>query len=100
MTERMKQSKERIPDEVLKEIFPKKLKKRGAPEDLYIHLKKMILSGKLKKGQKLTYDGTALDFNVSRGIVHNVISRLKKDRLIISKWRKGSFVAQRHKETR
>ena len=100
MTEKMKQSKERIPDEVLKEIFPKKLKKRGAPEDLYIHLKKMILSGKLKKGQKLTYDGTALDFNVSRGIVYNVISRLKKDGLIISKWRKGSFVAQRHKETR
>ena len=100
MTERMRRPKERIPDEVLKEIFPKKLKKRGAPEDLYIHLKKMILSGKLKKGQKLTYDGTALDFNVSRGIVHNVISRLKKDGLIISKWRKGSFVAQRHKETR
>jgi DNA-binding GntR family transcriptional regulator len=92
MTQRMSRPKERIPDEVLKEIFPKKLKKRGAPEDLYIHLKKMILSGKLKKGQKLTYDGIALDFNVSRGIVHNVISRLKKDRLIISKWRKGLFV--------
>ena len=93
MTERMKQSKERIPDEVLKEIFPKKLKRRGAPEELYTHLKKMILSEKLKKGQKLTYDGIALDFNVSRGIVHNAISRLKKDRLIISKFRKGLFVA-------
>lgn len=92
MTERMKQSKERIPDEVLKGIFPKKLKRRGAPEDLYTHLKKMILSGKLKKGQKLTYDGIALDFNVSRGIVHNVISRLKKDRMIVSKWRKGLFI--------
>ena len=92
MTERMKQSKERIPDEVLKEIFRKKLKRRGAPEDLYTHLKKMILSGKLKKGQKLTYDGIALDFNVSRGIVHNVISRLKKDRMIVSKWRKGLFI--------
>ena len=92
MTQRMSRLKERIPDEVLKEIFPQKLKKRGAPEDLYIHLKKMILSGKLKKGQKLTYDGIALDFNVSREIVHNVISRLKKDRLIISKWRKGLFV--------
>ena len=93
MTERMRRPKERIPDKVIKEIFPKKLKWGGIPEDLYIHLKKMILSGKLKKGQKLTYDGTALDFNVSRGIVHYVISRLKKDRLIISKWRKGSFVA-------
>jgi DNA-binding GntR family transcriptional regulator len=78
MTEKMSRPKERIPDEVIKEIFPKKLKRRGAPEDLYTHLKKMILSEKLKKGQKLTYDGIALDFNVSRGIVHNVISRLRQ----------------------
>jgi len=92
MTERMRRSKDRIPDEVLKEIFPKKLKGGGVPEELYARLKKMILLGKLKKGQKLTYDGVALDLNVSRRIVHNVISRLKKDRLIISKWRKGLFV--------
>ena len=96
----MRKSRDRIPDEVLREIFPEKLRRRETPEELYTLLKKMILSGKLKKGQKLTYDGTALDFNVSRGIVHNVISRLKKDGLIISKWRKGSFVAQRLKETR
>lgn len=93
MTERMGRPKNRIPDEVLKEIFPKRLERRRAPEGLYTHLKKLILSGKLKKGQKLTYDGIALDLNVSRGIVHNVISRLRKDRLIISKSRKGSFVA-------
>ena len=84
---------DRIPDEVLREIFPKKLNRREAPEDLYTHLRRMILSGKLKKGQKLTYDGIALDFNLSRGIVHKVISQLKKDRLIISKWRTGLFVA-------
>ena len=89
----MKILKDRIPNELLKEIFPKKLSRHEAPEDLYAHLKKMILSGKLKKGQKLTYDGIALDLNLSRGIVHKVISRLKKDRLIISKWRKGLFVA-------
>jgi DNA-binding GntR family transcriptional regulator len=52
----------------------------------------MILSGKLKKGQKLAYDGIAQDLNVSRGIVPNVISRLKKDRLIISKRGVGSFI--------
>jgi DNA-binding GntR family transcriptional regulator len=88
----MKESRDRMPDKVLKEIFPKKLKRYGASEKAYSQLKKMILSGKLKKGQKLTYDGIALDFNVSRGIVPKVISRLKKDGLIISKWRKGSFV--------
>ena len=86
-------SRDRIPDEVLREIFPEKLRRRETPEELYTLLKKMILSGKLKKGQKLTYDGIALDFNVSRGIVPKVISRLKKDGLIISKGRKGSFVA-------
>ena len=96
----MKESRERIPDRVLREIFPEKLDGRKAPEELYTHLKKMILSGKLKKGQKLTYDGIALDFNISRGIVHKVISQLKEDGLIISKWGKGSFVAQRLKETR
>jgi len=84
---------DRIPDKVLKDIFPKKLNGRKAPEELYTQLKKMILSGKLKKGQKLTYDGITLDFDVSRGIVHRVISQLKKDRLVISKWRIGLFVA-------
>jgi len=51
MTERMRRSKDRIPDEVLKEIFPKKLKGGGVPEELYARLKKMILLWKLKKGQ-------------------------------------------------
>jgi len=81
-----------ITDKVLKEIFPKKLKGREAPEELYNRLRKRILSGKLKKGQKLSYDGIAQDLNVSKGIVLNVISRLKKDRLIISKRGVGSFI--------
>jgi DNA-binding GntR family transcriptional regulator len=86
-------ARDRIPDEVLKEIFPRRLNRYEASEKVYSHLKKMILSGKLKKGQRLTYDSIAQDFNVSRAIVHNVISQLKEDGLIISKWRKGSFVA-------
>ena len=85
----------KIPDEVLREIFPEKLKGRETPEELYTLLKKMILSGKLKKGQKLTHEGIANDFNVSRALVHKVIFQLKKDGLIISKGRKGSFVASR-----
>ena len=89
----MKITRDRIPDKVLKEIFPNKIDRGKASQELYTQLKKKILSGKLKKGQKLTYDGIALDFDVSRWIVHKVISRLKKDRLIISKSRKGLFVA-------
>jgi DNA-binding GntR family transcriptional regulator len=84
--------RDRIPRKVLKEIFPKKLSRFQPSDEVYTQLKKMILSGKLKKGQKLTYDGIVLDLNVSRGIVPKVISQLEKDRLIISKWRKGSFV--------
>ncbi len=88
----MKATKNRIPDEILREIFPKKLRGQGAPEDLYTHLKKIILSGKLKKGERLTHEGIAEHFNISRGIVYKVISQLKEDKLIISKGRKGSFV--------
>ena len=88
----MRKSKDRIPDEVLREIFPEKLKVRETPEELYTLLKKMILSGKLKKGQKLTHEGIASNFFVSRTLVHKVIFHLKKDGLVISKGRKGSFV--------
>jgi DNA-binding GntR family transcriptional regulator len=90
--------KNRIPDKLLEEIFPKKLNRYKASEELYTHLKKKILSGKLKKGQKLTYNGIALEFNVSRWVVPNPISLLKKNRLIISKGRKGSFVGQPDKK--
>ncbi len=41
----------KIPDEVLREILPKKLKRYGASEKVYSHLKEKILSGKLKKGK-------------------------------------------------
>ena len=89
----MRKSKDRIPDEVLKEIFPKKLKRSLASERVYVQLKKMILSGKLKKGQKLLQDEIAQDFNVSNMAVTIALSQLKKDRLIISKRGVGSFVA-------
>jgi len=88
----MKQSTDRIPDKVLKEIFPKRLKRRGVPEELFTQLKKIILAGKLKKGDRLTYEDIAEHFNVSTPIVYKVISQLKEDDLIISKGRKGSFV--------
>jgi DNA-binding GntR family transcriptional regulator len=53
----------------------------------------MILSGKLKKGERLSYGGIVQDFNVSRGIAHKIISQLKKEGLIISKDKVGLFVA-------
>ncbi|MGA2464478.1 MAG: winged helix-turn-helix domain-containing protein [Thermodesulfobacteriota bacterium] len=82
----------RIPDEVIEEIFPKKLKRYGASEKVYSQLKEMILRGKLKKGESLSYERIVQEFNVSRDIAHGVISQLKKDGLVISKRRVGSFV--------
>jgi len=89
----MKNKTSRISDEVVKEIFPKRLNRHQESEKVYSQLKQMILSKKLKKGKMLTYDGIAQQFNVSRGIAHKVISQLKKEGLIISKDKIGLFVA-------
>ena len=82
----------KIPDEVLKEIFPKKLSRYQSSDRVYTQLKNIILSGKLKKGESLSYQKIVQEFNVSRDIAHRVISQLKKDGLIISKRGVGSFV--------
>lgn len=88
----MRKSGSRIPDEILKEIFPQKLTRFPFPEEVYAQLKKRILSGKLKKGQRLSYDGVVHDFNISRWAAHRVISKLKNDGFLISKSKAESFV--------
>ncbi len=88
----MRRPKERIPDEVLKEIFPKKLKWGEGPEKLYTDLKKMILSGKLEKGQKLIQEEVVQRFNLNKSAVVVAFSRLRKEKLIITKKGIGSFV--------
>ena len=89
----MKISRDRIPNEIIEEIFPKKLRRGGASEKVYSQLKKMILAGKLKKGESLSYERIVHQFNVSRDVAHGVIFQLKKDRLVVSKGRLGIFVA-------
>ena len=86
--------KNRIPDGVLKEIFPKKLKRSLGSEQIYTQLKKMILSSRLKSGQRLIQEKIAQKFNVSRMAVGIAFSQLKKDGLIISKRGVGSFVKE------
>ena len=88
----MRKSKHRIPDAVLKEIFPTKLKRSLGAERIYSELKQMILSGKLKKGKRLFREKIAQDFNVSETVVAEAFSRLKKDGLVIIKGSVGSFV--------
>jgi DNA-binding GntR family transcriptional regulator len=87
--------KNKIPDDVLKDIFQRKLKKRNINGDVYQKLKKMIFSGKLKDGQRLVQEEVALHFNVSRQTVRNAFLQLKKDKLIINRYKKGAFVSFR-----
>jgi DNA-binding GntR family transcriptional regulator len=91
----VKKSRDGIPNEVLKEIFPKKLNRYQVSEKVYSHLKQMILSGKVKKGQRLVQEKIAQKFNVSRMAVAIAFSQLKKDGLIISKRGVGSFVKEK-----
>jgi DNA-binding GntR family transcriptional regulator len=88
----MKVTKDRISDELLKEIFPRGLNRGLASERVYSHLKQMILSGKVKKGRRLVQEEIAQKFNVSRMAVGIAFSKLKKDGLIISKRGVGSFI--------
>jgi DNA-binding GntR family transcriptional regulator len=85
--------KDRIPDEVLKEIFPKKLMGRQAQMKLYTQLKEVILSGRWEKGYKLSYEDIVQEFNVSRRVVYKAFSQMKKGRLIISKYGEGLYIA-------
>ena len=84
--------KNRIPDEVLKEMFPKKLNRLQSPDVVYAQLKKMILSGKLKEEQRLRREEFAQIFGVSETVVARAFSQLKKIGMIIIKPRVGSYV--------
>ncbi len=88
----------KIPDEVLKEIFPRGLNRSLASEWVYSRLKQMILSGKVKEGQRLVQEKIAQKFNVGRNAVGIAFSKLKKDGLIISKRGAGSFIILTIKE--
>jgi DNA-binding GntR family transcriptional regulator len=86
-------SKDRIPNKVLKEIFPKRLNSSPVSEQIYFHLKRMILSGKLKRGQRLLRLEFVQIFDVNEGTVSKAFSQLKKDGLVINKGGVGSVVA-------
>ena len=85
--------KNRIPDSVMSEIFPRKVKRYILREEVYGQLKKMILSGKFKKGQRLVGEELVQRLNASRSPVRTSLLRLRKEKLVIWKHRKGTFVA-------
>jgi DNA-binding GntR family transcriptional regulator len=89
----MRKSKGRISDEVLKEMFPTKIRRSLGSERVYVQLRKMMLSGKLKRGKRLYREKIAQDFDVGYTAVSEAFSRLKRDGLVIIKHSVGSFVA-------
>jgi DNA-binding GntR family transcriptional regulator len=84
--------KNKIPDTIIDEIFPRKVKRSVLSEEVYDQLKKMILSGKFKKGQRLVEEKLARRLNVSRNPVQIALLRLRKENLVIWKYKKGTFV--------
>jgi len=89
----MKRFSDRIPNKVLKEVFPSRLNRRPASEQIYTHLRQMILSGKLRKGQRLLNWKFVQIFDVNEGTVSKAFAQLKKEGLIIIKPGEGSVVA-------
>ena len=85
--------KNKIPDSVINEIFPRLVKRSKLSEEVYSQLKKMILSGKFKKGQRLVEEQLAHRLNVSRNPVQLALVRLRKEKLVVWKYKKGTFVA-------
>ena len=79
----MKQFRDRIPNKVLKETFPKTINSSSVSEQIYSHPKRMILSGKLKKEQRLLRLEFVQIFDVSEGTVSKAFSQLRKDGLVI-----------------
>jgi DNA-binding GntR family transcriptional regulator len=84
--------KNRIPDSVISEIFPRKVKRSILREEVYDEVKKMILSGKFKKGQRLVEEKLAHRLNVSRNPIRLALIRLRKENLVNWKYKKGTFV--------
>ena len=89
----MKRYGDGIPDKVLREIFPRRINRSVAAQQIYTHIKRTILSGKLKKGQRLFQGKIAQDFGVNSVTVAIAFSKLKKHGLVIVKRGVGSFVA-------
>ncbi len=84
--------KENIQKEVLKEIFPRKYRRRQVSQEIYDQLKKMILSGRLQKGQRLVEEKLANQLDVSRNPVRIAILQLRKEGLVSWRFKKGTYI--------
>ena len=87
-----RKSDDRIPKNILKGIFPGKLRRPRSFELVYGQLKEMILKGKLRKGDKLVQEDMAHAFGVSKIVLTKVYAQLEKDKLVVREHGRGTFV--------
>ncbi len=85
-----------ILDKVLKEIFPKKLSRLESSDEVYAQLKMMILSGKVKNGQRLLREEFAhlFDVNPIFGIIFGAINDHKEDGFKAGRDRRAGNIPQ------
>lgn len=81
----MKRFRDGIPYKVLKDIFPKKRHSTPDSGQIYRHLRRMIGSKKLSKGQRLLRWEFVQMFDVHERIVSEAFSKLRKDGLVIAR---------------
>ena len=89
-----------IPQEILRKIFPRKLRSPRSFELVYGQLREMILKGKLRKGQRLFQEEIKRMFGVSVAVLSKVYGRLEKDKLIVKRGKTGTFVCDVRKRRR
>jgi len=87
---------ERISEDVLKEIMPEKPERKAGTiwtsKTIFDDMKGKILSGRLKKGRRLTETKLAEKYHVSRGTARLAVRKLKKEGLLFCKGLLGAFI--------
>ncbi len=63
-----------------------------AADKVYSELKRIILSGKVKKGRRIFREEVARSFDVCENEVSKAFQRLKKDGLVVVKAGAGTYV--------
>ena len=73
------------------------IERQSIAEQVYQHIKKLILSGQLKGGEKVPEEGVAAQFKVSRTPIRTALMRLEQEGLL-TPWRSGGYAVQQFSE--
>ena len=71
---------------------------RSLADEIIVHLRKAILSGKFEPGERLGEQFLAESLEVSRGPIREALSQLEREGLVIIRRNRGAFVARLSRE--